>query len=108
MLHNSYTYVYNINRKCHILATHLKEVDNLNSTTETFQPFKLAINQDEFSKLIDKYGPIALAKKMGISRTQLWRVLKGHCGPGEDFITAFKRAFPNQEFDKFFLIKVLQ
>lgn len=70
----------------------------------------LVANTKEFNKLKKELGLnyTQLAKKIGVSRTQLWRVLNQQCVPGEQFITGFKIAFPNYEFEKFFLIQPLQ
>lgn len=42
-----------------------------------------------------------ISKKMGISRTQLWRAKKGQ-GVGEIFIIGFKKAFPQAKFEEYF------
>lgn len=68
------------------------------------------VNVVEFNKLQNKnnLNLSQMAKKLEISRTQLWRVLNKQCAPGEQFIAGFKKAFPKEDLDKFFLINVVQ
>lgn len=51
-----------------------------------------------------------LAKKMGISRSRLWRARlpenhKDYCSPGESFIVGALNAFPNQKFEDLFFFE---
>lgn len=71
---------------------------------------QLKVNADNFSELMNKHSinMIDLAKKIGVSRAQLWRVLNDKSNPGEQFIAGFKASFPKENFDKFFLVSVLQ
>ncbi|GAB6085326.1 hypothetical protein [Alkaliphilus crotonatoxidans] len=46
----------------------------------------------------------AMAKKIGISRPQLWRA-KQRQPIGEKFIAGFKNAFPEVKLDDFFMIE---
>lgn len=51
----------------------------------------------------------ALAGKMGISRSTLWRIRlpetsKEHCHPGEDFIASALKAFPGIKFEQLFFL----
>ncbi|MEM5777674.1 MAG: hypothetical protein QXJ06_04490 [Candidatus Aenigmatarchaeota archaeon] len=68
------------------------------------------LNKEEFLKLQKKTNLnfTEIANKIGISRSQLWRILNGHSNPGERFIAGFKMAFAEENFDKFFLIKPLR
>ncbi|QDY32705.1 hypothetical protein [Clostridium sporogenes] len=70
----------------------------------------LELNIDNFIKLKNKnkLNMTEMAKIMCISRTHLWRVLNNQCNPGEQFIAGFKKAFPKESFDNFFLVRVLQ
>ncbi|MEX0974298.1 MAG: helix-turn-helix transcriptional regulator [Bacillota bacterium] len=43
-----------------------------------------------------------LARKMGISRASLSRVLRGLRSPGSKFIAALKTAFPDKQMESFF------
>lgn len=52
---------------------------------------------------------VELAKEMGISTTQLWRVRlpeedPRHNDPGKDFIAGALRAFPEKKFDELFFL----
>lgn len=69
----------------------------------------LILNVSEFSKLQNKHSlnMSKTAEALGVSRSQLWRILNGLSNPGEQFIAGFKKAFPEENFDKFFLLEVL-
>lgn len=41
-----------------------------------------------------------LAKRIGISRSQLYRIKKGKSQPGSKFITNFKSTFPDIDLNK--------
>lgn len=45
-----------------------------------------------------------LAKKMGVNKTQVWRVKGGHNNPGRDFIAGALKAFPQASFDELFYL----
>lgn len=45
------------------------------------------------------------AKRIGISRMQFSRILKGDSKPGMTTITGFKKAFPNEIFENYFKIE---
>ena len=47
---------------------------------------------------------IALAKKIGVNRTTIYRVKKGKSSPGEDFIAGILKAFPRVKFDELFFL----
>lgn len=57
-----------------------------------------------FYKLHDGMSEIDIAKKIGISRTQLWRVKKNNSAVGELFISKFKKVYPNELFDDYFFV----
>lgn len=71
---------------------------------------ELILNTIEFTNLQKRLGLsfTKLASKIGVSRSHLWRLIKNQCNPGEQFIAGFKAAFPDEDFDKFFLLKALQ
>ena len=98
VLLNSNRCDYNVNKWCYYYATNRGE------------RMELILNVDEFKDLQRKYSynTSKMARKIGISRTQLWRVLNYQSNPGEQFIAGFKKAFPEENLDKFFLLKVLQ
>lgn len=70
----------------------------------------LKLNVENFIKLQNekKLNMTEMSEKLCISRSHLWRVLNKQCNPGEQFIAGFKRAFPNESLDDFFLINMLQ
>ncbi|KEI87588.1 hypothetical protein [Clostridium botulinum] len=70
----------------------------------------LKLNIDSFIKLKNKnkLNMTEMADVMCISRAHLWRVLNNQCNPGEQFIAGFKKAFPEESFDEFFLVNMLQ
>lgn len=100
MLHTSYRCVYNINIGCHIDATKGGVVLQA----------QIKINTEKFIELMKKHSlnMSTLAEKLNISRAQLWRVLNDKSNPGEQFIAGFKVSFPKEEFEKFFLVHMLQ
>lgn len=51
-----------------------------------------------------KLTDTAMAKKIGISRPQLWRA-KGGSPVGEKFIAGFKSAFPRLDIEEFFEVQ---
>lgn len=69
----------------------------------------LVLNIPEFIKLQEehKLNMTRMADTLGISRSQLWRILNKQCNPGEQFIAGFKIAFPEENLEKFFLPDVL-
>lgn len=71
---------------------------------------ELILNVPELTKLKKKYSlnTTQLAEALSVSRSQLWRIMNKQCNPGEQFIAGFKQAFPNEEFDNFFLLQPLQ
>ena len=70
----------------------------------------LQINVPLVEEIIKKVGgKTELAKKLGISRMQLDRVLSGDSIPGTKVISAFLETFPECGFNKlFFLPNALQ
>lgn len=70
----------------------------------------LKLNIDNFMKLQKKnnLNMTEISNLLGVSRSHLWRILNDHCNPGEQFIAGFKKAFPNESFDNFFSVKMLQ
>lgn len=71
---------------------------------------ELILNIPQFLLLKSKYKLTMkeMSEKLGISRVQLWRILNNQSNPGEQFIAGFKKAFPTEEFNDFFLLSVLQ
>ncbi|WP_312906810.1 hypothetical protein [Tissierella praeacuta] len=63
----------------------------------------LELNLEEFDKLQGDMTDIDMAKKLEISRTQLWRIKNKKTSVGQKFIAAFMRAYPEEKINKFFL-----
>lgn len=64
----------------------------------------LKANKKAFAELMQKNNLtiIKFAKFMGMSRSQIWRVLKNGGSPGEEFIAKFKTSFPELKFEDYF------
>lgn len=45
-----------------------------------------------------------LAKRMGVNKTQVWRVKEGHNNPGRDFIAGALKVFPEAAFEELFYL----
>lgn len=62
------------------------------------------INKEKLQKLLEDEGitPSKFAKKIGISRTQIWRILESKSNPGAEFISKFKQAYPRETFEEYF------
>jgi transcriptional regulator with XRE-family HTH domain len=73
---------------------------------------RLRVNFLETLQKQNKWNDSELARKMGISRSRLWRAKlpedhNEYCSPGEGLIAGALNAFPNCKFDDlFFLDKV--
>lgn len=50
----------------------------------------------------NNWNDTVLAEKIGVNRTQVWRVKEGRNEPGREFIAGVLRAFPDASFDEFF------
>ncbi len=66
----------------------------------------IKLNIDTFEAYQAKKGlsDSELAVKMGINRTQVWRVKEGHNEPGRDFIAGALKVFTDASFDDLFFI----
>ena len=64
------------------------------------------LNREALEKLQAKHNinDTELANKMGINRTQVWRVKVGKNDPGTDFVAGALRAFPGVKFDELFIL----
>lgn len=52
----------------------------------------------------DGLNDTELALKMGMNRTQIWRVKEGYNEPGKNFIAGVLKVFPDASFDDLFFI----
>ena len=46
----------------------------------------------------------SFSEKLGISRSQLWRIKTGKSYPGIDFIEKFLRCYPEEPFGEYFFV----
>lgn len=60
------------------------------------------VNVDKLYKLQGDMTDTQFAKELGVSRTQLWRVRNGHSTVGAEFLTKFKKRYPNENIDEYF------
>ena len=47
----------------------------------------------------------AFAKKLGVSRSQLWRIRTGKSAVGAEFLAKFKAAFPKERIEDYFFCR---
>lgn len=64
----------------------------------------IKLNIEKFNKLQGALSDSAMAGRLGIGRTQLWRLKTGESCPGQKFIAGFLKAFPDQRFEDYFFI----
>ena len=64
----------------------------------------LCINVDKLYELQGNLSETEMAKKLGISRSQLWRIKTKKCSVGNEFIARFKKCFPNESMDNIFFV----
>lgn len=62
----------------------------------------IQLNVEKFLELQGDMTDVDMAKKLNISRTQLWRIKNQKTGVGEKFIAAFMKEFPNETIDDYF------
>lgn len=60
------------------------------------------IKKDQMFKLQGDLSDTDFAKKLGISRTHLWRVRTGNSKVGAKFLSKFKAAFPDKSIEDYF------
>lgn len=65
----------------------------------------LCINVDKLYELQGNLSETEMAKKLGISRSQLWRIKTKKCSVGNEFIARFKKCFPNESMDDIFFVE---
>lgn len=62
----------------------------------------LRMNIERMYQLQGEMTDTAFAKKLGISRSQLWRIRNGKSSVGGEFLSKFKAAFPTESIDDYF------
>lgn len=65
----------------------------------------IRLNLSSFINLQSEMTESEMAEKIGVSRTQLWRIKRRNSAVGEIFISKFKKAFPNESLDHYFFIE---
>jgi len=65
------------------------------------------INPDIFGKVLQQHNGnfSAVARRIGVTRASLYRVVEGKYEPGGDFIEKFKLAFPDISLDDAFIME---
>lgn len=63
----------------------------------------IRINTQTFYMLQGDTSETDFSKKLGISRTHLWR-LKREMAVGQDFIGKFKKIYPDKKFEDYFTV----
>lgn len=62
----------------------------------------ICMNIERMYRLQGEMTDTAFAKKLGVSRSQLWRVRTGKSSVGPEFLTKFKSVFPKESIDDYF------
>lgn len=65
----------------------------------------LCVNIDRMYRLQGGMSDTAFAKKLGVSRSQLWRVRTRKSSVGAEFLAKFMNAFPEERIDEYFFSK---
>lgn len=65
----------------------------------------ICINRERFYTLQGELTDTAFAKRLGVSRSQLWRIKNGHCAVGSDFMEKFMIAYPDRLLNEYFFVK---
>ncbi len=60
------------------------------------------VNIDRLYQLQGDLTDEEFAKKLGVSRSQLWRIRNGHSKAGAEFLEKFKRCFPEESIEDIF------
>jgi len=64
----------------------------------------IRINEKAFLELQGDISDAAFARKMGISRSQLWRIRTEKSAVGGDFIEKFMLCFPEKSVNDYFFV----
>ena len=67
----------------------------------------IQVDIDKLYKLQGEDTDKNFSKKLGISRSQLWRIKTGKSYPGIDFIEKFLRCYPEEPFEEYFFALVV-
>ncbi len=64
----------------------------------------LCVNTDKLYELQGDMNETEMARKLGVSRSQLWRIKTKHSAVGTEFIAKFKKAYPEESIDDIFFV----
>lgn len=64
----------------------------------------LCVKMDKLYELQGELNETQMARKLEISRSQLWRIKNNHSAVGPEFITKFKKAFPEESIEDIFFV----
>ena len=64
-----------------------------------------AVDTDRLMALQGNMTNTEFAKKLGVGRTQLWKITTGISAPGYHFLSRFKEVYPNESVDAIFFYK---
>jgi transcriptional regulator with XRE-family HTH domain len=62
----------------------------------------IRLNLANFLKLQKDMTEQEMSKKLGVSRSQLWRIKKKSSSVGQKFISNFKMVYPQESLDEYF------
>ena len=62
----------------------------------------LELNIEKFNELQGEMTDVDMANRLGVSRTQLWRIKNKKSNVGEKFISSFMKAYPNKKVEDYF------
>lgn len=65
----------------------------------------ILLKREKLQELQGDMPATAFADSLGISRSQLWRILSGKTSAGESFIEKFMRRFPDKSVNDYFYVK---
>lgn len=65
----------------------------------------IRLNLSNFIKLQNNMTESEMAKKLNMSRSQLWRIKKKNSAVGEIFISNFKKNYPEEPLDNYFFVE---
>lgn len=65
----------------------------------------LCINTDKLYELQGEMTETQMAAKLGISRSQLWRIKTKQSSVGPEFLEKFKKCYPKKKIDDYFFVE---
>ena len=67
----------------------------------------IRMNVKAFLELQGDISDAAFARKLGVSRSQLWRIRKEKCAVGGDFIEKFMLCYPDKPVNEYFFAETV-